>query len=128
MPKTLTADDFLSLRMQYCATIEAGEWPCAIEHDFDVGRMVDHYFIKPAPSITGDEAVLALGPVSGILFLQQPDGAPWQVLLHETAMIREVSFEMSEAEFRRMLHNNHLALPGEPDFVPFPPKEKPAEG
>ena len=124
MPKTLTAADFLSLRMQYRAARAENEWPAAIEHDFADGRMVDHYFLRPAPSLLADEAVQALGPVSGILFLQQPDGAPWQVLLHETAMIREVSFEMPEEEFRKLLQNNRLALPGEPGFVPYPPKEE----
>lgn len=124
MPKTLTAADFLSLRMQYRAARAENEWPAAIEHDFADGRMVDHYFVVPGPAVTEDEAVRDLGPVSGILFLQQPDGAPWQVLLHETAMIREVSFEMPEEEFRKLLQNNRLALPGEPGFVPCPPKEE----
>lgn len=117
MPKTLTAADFLSLRMQYRAARAENEWPAAIEHDFADGRMVDHYFVVPGPAVTEDEAVRDLGPVSGILFLQQPDGAPWQVLLHETAMIREVSFEMPEEEFRKLLQNNRLALPGEPGFA-----------
>ena len=124
MPGSLTAADFLSLRMQYKNTREEGEWTAAIEHDFADGRMVDHYFVVPGPAVTEDEAVRDLGPVSGILFLQQPDGAPWQVLLHETAMIREVSFEMPEEEFRKLLQNNRLALPGEPGFVPYPPKEE----
>ena len=31
-------------------------------------------------------------------------------------MIREVSFEMTEEEFRRLLEANNLALPGEPGF------------
>ena len=91
--KRLTAADFLSLRMQYRAARAENEWPAAIEHDFADGRMVDHYFVVPGPAVTEDEAVRDLGPVSGILFLQQPDGAPWQVLLHETAMIREVSLK-----------------------------------
>ena len=34
MPKTLTAADFLSLRMQYRAARAENEWPAAIEHDF----------------------------------------------------------------------------------------------
>ena len=113
MPGSLTAADFLSLRLQYKNTREEGEWTAVIEHDFADGRMVDHYFVRPAPSLAEDEAVQALGPVSGLLFLQQPDGAPWQVLLHETAMIREVCFEMSDGEFRRLLAANDVILPGE---------------
>lgn len=116
MPNQLTAADFISLRMQYKATRAEGEWPAVIEHDFDQGRMVDHYFVAPGPALLEDEAVRDLGEVSGLLFLQQPDGAPWQVLLHEAAMIREVSFEMTDQEFRRLLDANHLALPGEPGF------------
>ena len=116
MPSQLTAADFLSLRMQYKNTRASEEWPAAIEHDFPDGRMVDHYFVVPAPSLREDEAVKGLGDVSGLLFLQQPNGAPWQVLLHEPSMIREVSFEMTEEEFRRLLEANHLALPGEPGF------------
>ena len=107
MPGSLTAADFLSLRMQYKNTREEGEWTAAIEHDFADGRMVDHYFLRPAPSLLADEAVQALGPVSGLLFLQQPDGAPWQVVI----------FTMSEEEFRTLLKNNGVILPGEPGFV-----------
>ena len=117
MPGSLTAADFLSLRMQYKNTREEGEWTAAIEHDFADGRMVDHYFLRPAPSLLADEAVQALGPVSGLLFLHQPDGAPWQVVLHEMAMIKEVIFTMSEEEFRALLKNNGVILPGEPGFV-----------
>ena len=116
MPNVLTAADFLSLRLQYKNTREEGEWTAVIEHDFADWRMVDHYFVRPAPSLAEDEAVQALGPVSGLLFLQQPDGAPWQVLLHETAMIREVCFEMSDGEFRRLLAANDVILPCEPGF------------
>ena len=89
-------------------------------HDDLVGRM--HY--KPsrwmggaAAALLEDEAVRDLGQIENILFLQQPDGAPWQVLLHEPAMIREVLFEMPEAEFRALLANNGVILPGEPGFV-----------
>lgn len=116
MPKVLTATDFLSLRMQYKNTQAENEIPAVIEHDFSDGRMVDHYFVVPAPSLLEDEAVQGLGKVENLLFLQQPDGAPWHVLLHEPAMIREVTFEMSEEEFRRLLEANHLILPGEPGF------------
>lgn len=116
MPNQLTAADFVSLRMQYKATRAEGEWPAVIEHDFDQGRMVDHYFVVPGPALLEEEAVRDLGEVAGLLFLQQPDGAPWQVLLHETAMVREICFEMADPEFRRLLDANHLALPGEPGF------------
>lgn len=117
MPVTLKAADFLSLRMQYKNTQESNEIPAVIEHNFKDGRMVDHYYVVPAPSLLEDEAVQSLGKIENILFLQQPDGAPWQVLLHESAMIREVVFEMEEAEFRALLAQNHVILPGEPGFV-----------
>ena len=42
---------------------------------------------------------------------------PWQVLLHEPSMIREITFEMPEEEFRAMLAKNNLILPGDPGFV-----------
>lgn len=112
----MTAADFTGLHLQYKTEQQPGEVPAAIEHDFDAGRMVDHYYVTPSPAFWADEGVQALGTVAGILFLQQPDGAPWQVLLHETAMIREVSFAMQEAEFRRLLANNGVILPGEPGF------------
>lgn len=114
----LTADDFTNLRLQYKATRAEGELPAVIEHDFADGRMVDHYYVTPSPAFWADEGVQSLGEVSGILFLQQPGGAPWQVLIHEPAMIREVVFELSEAEFRRMLAASGITLPGEPGFVP----------
>lgn len=117
MPQSLTAADFLSLRMQYKNEQAEGELPAVIEHDFADGRMVDHYFVTPGPALLADEAVQSLGTVVSVLFLQQPNGAPWQVLLHEPAMIREVTFEMPEAEFRTLLANNNIILPGEPGFV-----------
>lgn len=40
-----------------------------------------------------------------------------QVLLHEPSMIREITFEMPEEEFRAMLAKNNLILPGDPGFV-----------
>lgn len=80
--------------------------------------MVDHYFVTPSQAFWQDEAVRAMGEVSGILFLQQPGGAPWQILVHEPSMIHEVVFEMSEEEFRTMLQNSGIVLPGEPGFVP----------
>ena len=118
MPSKLSAADFLSLRMQYKNTQTEEEWPAAIEHDFADGRMVDHYFVVPAPSLLEDPAVKDLGEVVGLLFLQQPDGAPWKILVLEPGMIKEVIFEMPDEEFRRMLADNGVILPGEPGFVP----------
>ena len=118
MPNVLTAADFLSLRLQYKNTREEGEWTAVIEHDFADGRMVDHYYVTPSPAFWEDEGIQGLGSVSGILFLQQPDGAPWKILVHEPGMIKEVIFEMPDEEFRRMLADNGVILPGEPGFVP----------
>ena len=90
-----------------------------IEHNFKNGRMVDHYFVVPGPALLADEAVQDFGgKIENILFLQQSEpGAPWQVLLHEPSMIREITFEMPEEEFRAMLAKNNLILPGDPGFV-----------
>ena len=49
MPTALTADAFARLRLRYGAEPEPGELPAAVEHDFDAGRMVDHYLATPAP-------------------------------------------------------------------------------
>ena len=119
MPTTLTVADFLSLRMQYKAEQAENEIPAVIEHNFKDGRMVDHYFVVPAPALLADEAVQDFGgKIENILFLQQSEpGAPWQVLLHEPSMIREITFEMPEEEFRAMLAKNNLILPGDPVFV-----------
>lgn len=118
MPNALTAADFVSLRMQYKAERAENEVPAVIEHNFKDGRMVDHYFAVPSPALLADEAVQTLGGVENILFLQQSgENAPWHVLLHEPAMVREVTFEMPEAEFRKLLAQNGLVLPGEPGFV-----------
>ena len=105
MPTTLTVADFLSLRMQYKAEQAENEIPAVIEHNFKDGRMVDHYFVVPSPALLADEAVQDFGgKIENILFLQQSEpGAPWQVLLHEPSMIREITFEMPEEEFRAML-------------------------
>ena len=113
MPTTLTAADFLSLRMQYKAEQAENEIPAVIEHNFKDGRMVDHYFVVPGPALLADEAVQDFGgKIENILFLQQSEpGAPWQVLLHEPSMIREITFEMPEEEFRAMLAKNNLILP-----------------
>lgn len=113
----LTAADFTNLHLQYKSARAEGELPAAIEHDFADGRMVDHYYVTPSPAFWADEGVRSLGEVSGLLFLQQPGGAPWQILVHEPAMLREVIFEMDDAEFRRLLAANGVILPGEPGFV-----------
>ena len=96
-----------------------GEVPAVIEHDFPGGRMVDHYFVTPSPAFWADEGVQSLDGVSGILFLQQPDGAPWKILVHEPSMIKEVVFDFPEEEFRKMLADNAMILPGEPGFTPI---------
>lgn len=114
----MTAADFTNLHLQYKSQQAEGEVPAAIEHDFDAGRMVDHYFVTPSPAFWEDEGIRGLGQVAGILFLQQPDGAPWKILVHEPAMIKEVIFEMPDEEFRRMLHASGVILPGEPGFQP----------
>ena len=61
----------------------------------------------------------SLDSVSGILFLQQPDGAPWRILVHEQSMIKEVVFDFPEEEFRKMLADSSVILPGEPGFAPI---------
>ena len=65
-----------------------------------------------------DEAIKALEGVTGIMFLQQPDGAPWKILVNDTTMFKEVYFDFPEEEFRRMLANSNVILPGEPGFIP----------
>lgn len=117
MPSQLTADDFLTLHLQYKSTRAEGELPAVIEHDFADGRMSDHYFTTPGPALLQDEAVKEWEQIENILFLQQPGGAPWQVLLHEPAMVREISFDMPEEEFRKLLQKFGVVLPGEPGFV-----------
>lgn len=114
----MTAADFTNLHLQYKSEQAEGEVSTTIEHDFADGRMVDHYYVTPSPAFWADEGIQGLGSVSGILFLQQPDGAPWKILVHEPAMIKEVIFEMPDAEFRQMLQASGVILPGEPGFVP----------
>ena len=72
----MTAEDFTNLHLQYLSTQAEGELPATIEHDFHNGRMVDHYFVTPSPNFWNDEAIRELEGVTGIMFLQQPDGAP----------------------------------------------------
>lgn len=114
----MTAADFTNLHLQYKSEQAEDEVPATIEHDFADGRMVDHYYVTPSLAFWADEGIQGLGSVSGILFLQQPDGAPWKILVHEPAMIKEVIFEMPDAEFRQMLQASGVILPGEPGFVP----------
>ena len=97
----MTAADFSNLHLQYKAEQAEGEVPAVIEHDFPGGRMVDHYFVTPSPAFWADEGVQSLDGVSGILFLQQPNGAPWKILVHEPSMIKEVVFDFPEEECRR---------------------------
>ena len=72
-----------------------------------------------APAFWADEGVKSLDNVSGILFLQQSDGAPWRILVHEQSMIKEVVFDFPEEEFRKMLADSSVILPGEPGFAPI---------
>ena len=58
----------------------AGEWSTTI-------------LLPPSPAFWADEGVQSLDGVSGILFLQQPNGAPWKILVHEPSMIKEVVFD-----------------------------------
>ena len=114
----MTAQDFTGLHLQYRSEQQAGEVPAVIEHNFADGRMVDHYFVTPSQNFWNDEAIKPLEGVTGILFLQQPDGAPWKILVNDTTMFKEVYFDFPEEEFRQMLANSHVILPGEPGFVP----------
>ena len=114
----MTAEDFTNLHLQYLSTQAEGELPATIEHDFHNGRMVDHYFVTPSPNFWNDEAIKSLEGVTGIMFLQQPDGAPWKILVNDTTMFKEVYFDFPEEEFRRMLANSNVILPGEPGFLP----------
>ena len=56
----MTAADFTGLHLQYKTEQQPGEVPAAIEHDFDAGRMVDHYYVTPSPAFWADEGVQAL--------------------------------------------------------------------
>ena len=114
----MTANDFTNLHLQYLSTQAEGEIPATIEHDFPTGRMVDHYFVTPSQNFWNDEGIKALEGVTGIMFLQQPDGAPWKILVNDTTMFKEVYFDFPEEEFRQMLANSHIILPGDPGFVP----------
>ena len=53
----MTAADFTNLHLQYKSQQAEGEVPAAIEHDFDAGRMVDHYFVTPSPAFWEDEGI-----------------------------------------------------------------------
>lgn len=110
----MTAQDFTNLRLQYKAERQEGELPAVIEHDFADGRMVDHYYVTPSPAFWQDEGVRTLKDVSGVLFLQQPQGQPWKILVHESAMIQEVVFDFPCEEFEAMLAASGVVLPGTP--------------
>ena len=110
----MTAQDFTGLHLQYKSEQQAGEVPAVIEHDFADGRMVDHYFVTPSGRFWQDEGVKALPGVSGILFLQQPEGQPWKILVHEPEMIQEVVFDFPCEEFDTMLNASGVVLPGTP--------------
>ena len=70
------------------------------------------------PALLADEAAgLWRQKIENILFLQQRTRRTVAVLLHEPSMIREITFEMPEEEFRAMLAKNNLILPGDPGFV-----------
>ena len=120
----MTAADFSNLHLQYKAEQAEGEVPAVIEHDFPGGRMVDHYFVTPSlPS--GRTRASKPGRRVRYPVLQQPDGAPWKILVHEPSMIKEVVFDFTEEEFRKMLADNAVILPGEPGFTPLPTKQSP---
>lgn len=118
MPTTLTVADFLSLRMQYKAEQAENEIPARDRTQLKDAAWWTIILWCPVPPLA-DEAVQDFGgKIENILFLQQSEpGAPWQVLLHEPSMIREITFEMPEEEFRAMLAKNNLILPGDPGFV-----------
>lgn len=118
MPAQLTADCFARLRLRWGAQPESEELPAAIEHTFEAGRMVDQYLVTPAAALWAVPEVPPQTEVSAILFCQQADGAPWQVLLHHPDNTAPAEAEMSEAEFARLLTANNVILPGEPGFVP----------
>ena len=105
MPDTLTAADFSRLRLRWGAEPAPGELPAAIEHRFDAGRMVDHYLVTPAPALWALPGLPARAGVAGILFCQQADGAPWQVLLHPADDGAPAEAEMSAAEFAECRKN-----------------------
>ena len=113
MPDTLSAADFLSIRPQYKNEQAEGELPAAVEHLFAQGTMIDHYFVRPAPTLFGDETFANFGKVSAIVFCQQEGGAPWQVHFQEPTMVKDLSIDMPDAEFRAMLAASSVTLPGE---------------
>lgn len=117
----MTAQDFTKLHLQYGSERQPGELPAAIEHDFADGRMVDHYYLTPSPAFWADEDVAKLcegDEPSGLLFSQQPNGAPWQIIIHQKSMLKELTIDFPDSEFRAMLAASGIILPGEPGFVP----------
>lgn len=118
----MTAADFSNLHLQYKAEQQPGELPAVIEHDFPGGRMVDHYYVTPSPAFWADEGVQELckgDEISGVLFLQQGAGEPWQILVHQKSMLKSATYDLPEADFRAMLQASGIILPGEPGFTPL---------
>ena len=120
MPDILTAASFGTLRPQYKNQQAEGELPAAVEHLFAQGVMIDHYFLTLSPALSAELPALSAGkgapagsPITGVVFCQQPDGAPWQVHFREAKMICDVCIDMPDAEFRALLATNRLTLPGE---------------
>ena len=114
----MTAEDFTNLHLQYLSTQAEGELPATIAPAFPHRRMLVPYLVTPSPNFWNDEAIRELEGVTGIMFLQQPNGAPWKILVNDTTMFKEVYFDFPEEEFRRMLANSNVILPGEPGFIP----------
>ena len=75
--------------------------------------MIDHYFVRPAPTLFADETFANFGTVSAMVFCQQEGGAPWQVHFQEPTMVKDLSLDMPDAEFRAMLAASSVTLPGE---------------
>ena len=119
MPDVLSAACFGSLRPQYKNQQAEGELPAAIEHLFSQGTMIDHYFITLSPDLVQELTPLlatrqspAGSPVSGVVFCQQPDAAPWKVHFREPLMLKDICIDMPDAECRALLNANHIVLPG----------------
>lgn len=121
MPTDLTAAAFARLRLRYGAEPEPGEVPAIVEHDFDAGRMADHYLATPAPGLAAAAAVPE--PLSGVLFLQGRNGAPWRVVLCGAQGAR-AELALPCAEWAALCRENGLVLPGEDGFAPPAPPAK----
>lgn len=118
MPVQLTADCFSNLRLCWGAVAQPEDMPAAIEHIFAAGRMVDHYFVLPTPTLWTNPQMPSRSEISGIVFMEQEGTAPWLVSLLRPDNSVSVRAEMSRAEFSRMLEKSHVVLPGSQGFVP----------